>query len=263
MWTVLPRRACMQESRVHLPVILFFLLFQVHIFWNWKYDMCESLEFKSGLQESRVTAKEGPRLALHLHWQPAQELHLLTAGVQDGRTLVNLFLIWLLEIAGPPLFSYPQLFSSLKLCWSLSLFLVLSIDISKISNIKYKSNIKYQISNISAQPTPALPIFSPTLFLRSQIVQTMVSAASTGVQTGAWRVQARVNFHLNYFEDFELHHYSAEPEGASAQIQPVEEPSEPKGYSYPVPGSKHIFYQMNPDIKVISHIEDWTNESIN
>ena len=123
-----------------------FLLFQVHIFWNWKYDMCESLEFKSGLQESRVTAKEGPRLALHLHWQPAQELHLLTAGVRDGRTLVNLFLIWLLEIAGPPLFSYPQLFSSLKLCWSLSLFLVLSIDISKISNIKYKSNIKYQIS---------------------------------------------------------------------------------------------------------------------
>ena len=92
----------------------------------------------------------------------------------------------------------------------------------------------------------------------------MVSAASTGVQTGAWRVQARVNFHLNYFEDFELHHYSAEPEGASAQIQPVEEPSEPKGYSYPVPGSKHIFYQMNPDIEVISHIEDQPmNQSIN
>ena len=92
----------------------------------------------------------------------------------------------------------------------------------------------------------------------------MVSAALTDVQTGAWRVQARVNFHLNYFEDFELQLSFIGPEGAPAQTLPVEEPSEPKGYSYPVPGSKHIFYQMNPDIKVISHIEDQPmNQSIN
>ena len=32
MWTVLPRRACMQESRVHLPVIQILLLFQVNFF---------------------------------------------------------------------------------------------------------------------------------------------------------------------------------------------------------------------------------------
>ena len=81
----------------------------------------------------------------------------------------------------------------------------------------------------------------------------MVSAASTDVQTGVWRVQARVNLHQNKFEDFELHHYSVGPEGASAQIQPAEEPSEPKGYSYPVPGSKHIFSS--------NCIEEWPNKS--
>jgi len=39
---------------------------------------------------------------------------------------------------------------------------------------------------------------------------------------------------------------SQEPEGASAQIQPVEEPSEPKGYSYPVPDEPLLLPKPRP-----------------
>jgi hypothetical protein len=39
---------------------------------------------------------------------------------------------------------------------------------------------------------------------------------------------------------------SQEPEGASAQILPVEEPSEPKGYSYPVPDEPLLLPKPRP-----------------
>ena len=53
--------------------------------------------------------------------------------------------------------------------------------------------------------------------------------------------QGKFAWKSNEFEDFELQNCLLGPEGASAQIVPVEEPSEPKGYSYPVPGSIQHF----------------------